>query len=197
MNKKIFKISTLILFIVVVLACSKQPTLAYYQLTVPSVKKVTAQQYSKRVLKVLYPQSFSIPLGEKMLFSYSSWEQGSYAHSEWSMGMTKLVEGALIQTLGKSMLFKAVLPYSSTATEDYRLESIVFDFSHRVRENYSEAVVSIGFSLVNAQNSTLVKSKRFTYSIATQTTDARGYAQATNEAMTKLVQDLLLWLEDR
>ena len=40
----------------------------------------------------------------------------------------------------------------------------------------------------------IVKSKKFNYQIPTTTKDARGYVQATNIAMERLLVDLVRWL---
>ena len=93
-----------------------------------------------------------------------------------------------------SRIFKAVLPYESTAGEDLRLESIVFDFSHHVRGEASFAIVSIQMNLINTDSGKLIKTKRFSYKEQTQTLDARGYVEATNRAMGRLSRDLVVWL---
>ncbi|MCW8821560.1 MAG: ABC-type transport auxiliary lipoprotein family protein, partial [Sulfurovum sp.] len=94
-----------------------------------------------------------------------------------------------------SRLFKVVLLDSSTAEEDYRLESTIFAFHHRVRESESDAIVSIQFNLINIGTGRLVKSKRFSYREATPTLDAKGYVSATNRIMVMLSKDLLQWLK--
>ena len=99
-----------------------------------------------------------------------------------------------MQTLEQSGLFKAVIAYTSTATEEYRLESTIFDFSHHVRGTASYAIVSIQFSLIDASHATLVKTKRFSYKVATKTTNAKGYVNATNVAMRNLDKALVNWL---
>jgi ABC-type uncharacterized transport system auxiliary subunit len=132
--------------IIFLFGCTKQPSLAYYTLEVSPMKKVSSSQYKSKVIKVLSPQSLRMPLSQKMLFSYSLSEQGVYQNSQWRTGLSKLLEGVLIQTLEESGVFSGVIPYSSTAIEHYRLESMLFVFSHKVRGKDSAAVVSIHFS---------------------------------------------------
>jgi cholesterol transport system auxiliary component len=106
-----------------------------------------------------------------------------------------MLQGTFIEVLDNSRRFKVVLSDMSTLEENYRLESNIFDFEHQVRGGDSYAVVSIQFTLINADTGRLVKSNRFSYQEPTPTTDAKGYAIATNRVIAKLSQDLLKWLK--
>jgi cholesterol transport system auxiliary component len=129
-----------------------------------------------------------------MSYSYGSSERGEYLNSQWANNTGKLIQGNIIETLVQSKIFKAVLPYRSTANEELRLESTIFDFSHHVRGEASYAVVSMQFSLINTDSGKLIKTRRFSYKENTQTLDARGYVEATNRAMSRLGRDLVVWL---
>ncbi len=185
----------LILILLWVSGCSsKQAPLKVYTLNAPTVTKISSSKFKHKTIKVMYPQSLKEKISQKMRYSYSSAEQGVYQNSQWSNNIGKLLEGTFIQALDGSKLFKAVLPYASTAQEDYRLESNIFAFSHQVRGEQSHALVSIQFTLVNTDTGKLVKTKRFSYKVATKSIDAKGYVEATNEAVDRLTKDLLRWL---
>ncbi len=173
---------------------SKQVPLKIYTLNAPTVLKSSGSKFKQKTIKVTYPRSLKEKISPKMRYSYSSAEEGVYQNSQWSNNIGKLLEGTFIQALDESKLFKAVLPYSSTAEEDYRLESSIFAFSHQVRGEQSHALVSIQVSLINTDTGKLVKTKRFSYKVATRTTDAKGYAEAANEAVDRLTKDMLRWL---
>ncbi len=173
---------------------SKQAPLTVYTLNTPTVVKTYSSRFKYKTIKVMYPQSLKEKISQKMRYSYSSAEQGVYQNSQWSNNIGKLLEGTFIQALDGSNLFKAVLPYASTVQEDYRLESNIFAFSHQVRGEQSHALVSIQFSLINTDTGKLVKTKHFSYKVATSTIDAKGYVQASNVAVGKLSRDLLYWL---
>jgi len=166
-----------------------------YTLDAGDVSPVVSSRYKKSVLKVSYPQTLKEKMSDKMCFSYSSSDRGVYLNSEWSNAVEKLVQGSVIEILQQSRLFKAVLPYASTAGEDYRLESMIYDFSHHLRGDDSYAIVSIEFTLVDSYTGKLVKSRRFSYKEPTPTVDASGYVIATNKAMHRLAHDLVLWLK--
>lgn len=176
--------------------CSlKEPPLKIYTLNTTTNIKVYNHTFKEKTLKVIYPQSIKEKIGQEMNFSYSETEQGSYQNARWSNSLGQLLQGVFMETLQQSGLFGTVLSFSSSAREDYRLESTVFAFSHRVRGDISNAVVSIQFSLIDADTGKLMKSRRFSYAVPTITTDAKGYTDATNQALDQLSRDLAAWLE--
>ncbi len=167
--------------------CSlKEPPLKIYTLNTTTNIKVYNHTFKEKTLKVIYPQSIKEKIGQEMNFSYSETEQGSYQNARWSNSLGQLLQGVFMETLQQSGLFGTVLSFSSSAREDYRLESTVFAFSHRVRGDISNAVVSIQFSLIDADTGKLMKSRRFSYAVPTITTDAKGYTDATNQALDQL-----------
>ena len=173
----------------------KSTPVTYYTLEAGQVQPVMHSPYRNRVLKVSYPMAIKEKITDKMLFSYSFRDSGTYQNSQWSNNLGKLLEGIIIAALEKSRLFKAVLPYASTVNADYRLEPLIYDFSHHIRGNASYAVVSIQFSLIDINTGKLLKTKRFSYREPTPTVDANGYAEATNTIMTRMVHDLVVWLK--
>ena len=168
--------------------------LKVYTLNAGSVTPVNHSPFRGETIKVSYPQALKDKLTNGMSYSYAVNERGVYQNSQWSNNAGKLIQGNIIQVLVQSRVFKAVLPYESTVSEDLRLESTVFDFSHHARGESSYAVVSIQFTLINTDSGKLIKTKRFSYREFTQTFDAKGYVEATNKAMARLSRDLVVWL---
>ncbi len=193
--KRSTKIALIFIFLLFSGCSSKQSPLKVYTLNTPVTAEIPSNNFKHKTIKVMYPQSLKEKVSQKMNYSYSSAEQGVYLNSQWSNTIGKLLEGTIIQALDASRLFKAVLPYASTAQEDYRLESNIYAFSHEVRGDQSHALVSMQFSLISTQTGKLVKIKRFTYKVATRTTDAKGYVEAANIAVERLSKDLLRWLQ--
>ncbi|MBD3790253.1 MAG: membrane integrity-associated transporter subunit PqiC [Campylobacterales bacterium] len=176
--------------------CSiKEAPLKVYTLHIDHVDKKHSRFYVTKTIKVNFPLSLKEKINQNMHFSYSDAEQGSYQNAQWSNNLGQLIQGSLIETMERSGLFKGVISYASTAQEDYRLESTIYAFSHRIRGNASDAVVSIQISLVDANTGKLVDSHRFSYTVPTVTKNAKGYADATNIALSKLSEDLLVWLD--
>ncbi|MBT8343266.1 MAG: membrane integrity-associated transporter subunit PqiC [Sulfurovum sp.] len=191
------KSSQLALTIILIglLGCTKQPAMKIYSLDTPMMSAVHGNMYTNKSIKVTYPQSLKDKVSQKMNFSYSSIDSGTYQNSEWSNNMRKLLQGTIIEILDESKLFKVVLSDTSTVKEDYRLESTIFAFEHSVRGTASHAIVSIQFNLISTETGRLVKTKRFSYKEETPTKDAKGYVTATNRLTVKLCEDLLKWLK--
>lgn len=180
--------------VIALLGCTKAPALKIYSVNVPDTQITRSHHYRTKTVKVTFPQSLREQMSEKMNFSYSNNDHGTYQNSEWSNNMSKLLQGTFIEVLESSRLFKAVLSDATGLKTNYRLESNVFAFEHRVRESQSHAVISIQFTLINADTGKLVKSKRFSYMEVTPSINAEGYANATNVALARLSKDLVSWL---
>lgn len=191
------KILTSLILCAGLTGCTQAPVLKVYSLNVSSVQKVSYAAYKQKVVKVSFPHSLREQMSQKMNFSYSHNDYGTYMNSEWSNHMSKLLQGTLIDVLDSASLFKAVLPDTTTLKVNYRLESNIFAFEHQVRGKESYAHVSIQFTLIDADTGKLVKTKRFTYLEPTITVDAKGYADATNVAINKLSKETIKWLNNR
>ena len=176
--------------------CTQAPTMKVYSLEVPNVQSVSVSPFKHKVVKVSFPYSLREQISEKMNFSYSDSDYGTYLNSEWSNNIGKLLQGTFIDVLSTSKLFKAVLADTSTLKANYRLESNIFSFEHRVRDKKSYSVVSMQFALIDTDTGRLVKSQRFTYEEPTSTINAKGYAEATNRVIIKLSQALLQWIRN-
>ena len=190
------KYAIVVALLIVLVGCTQAPTMKVYSLEVPQVHSIHNSVYKNKVVKVSFPYSLREKISEKMNFSYSDSDYGTYLNSKWSNNIGKLLQGTFIDVLSTSKLFKAVLADTSTLKANYRLESNIFSFEHRVRNNQSYAVVSMQFALIDADTGKLVKSQRFTYEEPTSTINAKGYAEATNRVIVKLSQSLLQWIRN-
>ncbi len=174
--------------------CTKAPIMHVYTLDLSQIQVGENTQYPRKTIKVIYPQSLRGQMSQKMNFSYSSNDSGTYQNSQWSNNMSKLLQANIIDILDRSKLFKAVLSDTTTLKVNYRLESNIFAFEHRVRGEDSHSVISIQFTLIDGDTGNLLKSKRFNYKESTPTVDARGYAYATHVLMARFSKDLVEWL---
>ena len=190
MNKHL----TLAILLVGLVGCTKAPTLKVYSLNAYNVESVHSIRYKDKSIKVSYPQSIKEQMSHKMNFSYSMSDRGTYLNSEWSNNISNLLQGIFIETLESADIFKVVLSDTSSLKENYRLESNVYAFEHQVRGRESHAIVSVQFTLIDADTGKLIKSKRFSYKEVTPSVDAQGYASAANVVMTRLSSDLVKWL---
>ena len=150
--------------------------------------------YRDKVAIVAYPESLNETLDDNMIFSYGKGDRGRYRSAKWNNAAGKLLEGFLVDTLQKSRLFKAVLPYSSNVMADYRLETVVHDFKHLVNKRGSFAKLDIEIVLIDVRTGRLLRTKRFVYREPTPTVDAEGYVAAVRSALKRFSHDLTRWI---
>jgi len=186
----------LIFFLLLLTACSMKTTELHIYTLNPSldIHKHSNSSYSSSSVKVAYPSSIKGIISKRMIYTYDDLEEGTYANAQWSTASSKLLMNSFIRVMEKSRVFASTLEYTSLAHTDYLLESEVYEFYHKVRKNLSVAVVSIRFNLIHSQSNTLIKSRKFSYQIPTETVDAQGYVKATNKAVEKISKDLVQWL---
>ena len=156
--------------------------------------KLSHAVYRDKSIKIAYPTNIKGKTSSSIYFSYSKIQEGKYQNAIWNSSNSQLLINGIIRALEKGAAFKTVIDYTSLANTDYLLESEVYDFYHKVRKNLSVSVLSIRFDLIDTDYNRLVKSRKFTYEIPTQTVDALGYVKATNIALERLTADLVKWL---
>jgi len=156
--------------------------------------KLSHAVYRDKSIKIAYPTNIKGKTSSSIYFSYSKIQEGKYQNAIWNSSNSQLLINGIIRALEKGAVFKTVIDYTSLANTDYLLESEVYDFYHKVRKNLSVSVLSIRFDLIDTDYNRLVKSRKFTYEVPTQTVDALGYVKATNIALEKLTADLVKWL---
>ena len=101
-------------------------------------------------------------------------------------------EGARILMLDR---IRSTQVFSSTQA-DLRLETILFDFSHRINEDgTSEGVLRMRCYLIDNNTKTVLTSREFIASVPVLTKNAQGAVIALNMATANVVQDLIDWLE--
>jgi len=119
----------------------------------------------------------------------------SYAYSRWREAPVSAMQTVLETALGKSGLYRAVLPMSSEAGTDLILESILLECGHIFGEsNSSEGVVRMRLHLIDSKRRMVVADKELVVRVAAVTNDAPGAAAAINQAAWKLAGELVVWL---
>jgi len=154
----------------------------------------TKHKYPNKTLKVSYPLALNRVLAYDMNFEYIGGLKGSYQNSQWREPLNKLIRANIINTLNSAKVFKATIPVESTVMEDYRLEITVNKFKNVIENNISYAVVDMDISLVNMDNLSIVKRKKFKYKESSNSLNAKGYVDAVNRVFKKLDKELIDWI---
>jgi cholesterol transport system auxiliary component len=188
--KKVVSLSFLIFF----LGCS-EATLNTYTLSPKVYKKVNSSKFASKTLRVEYPKGIEDTMGTKIYYKDNNLKESFYLYSQWSKSLNRIIMGAIVDILRQSNLFKEVVDYSSTADVDYILETSIYNFEHEIKADKSFAKVKIQVRLLNSINNKIIKSKLFEYLIPCKSTDAKGFVEASNKALEKFGEDLIIWLK--
>jgi len=176
--------------------CSyKTATIKTYTLNPPvQYGKLKHSKYRDKTVKVSYPTSIKGRAGSSIHFTYNTLEEGSYQNAVWSTTDSQLLTYAIVHALEKGKVFKTVVDYTSLANSDYILESRIYDFYHKVRKDLSVAVLTMRFDLIDTDSNRIVKSRKFSYAVPTESVDSKGFVEAMDKAVARLSRDLVLWL---
>ncbi|GEM_PF-619092 len=190
--------NSLIIFVFLSLSgCSVAPTpITYYTLGNPSVSSVSNTPFGDQSLQLLFPISFDIKLNQNLYFSNAPYQIGAYQQSLWSDSLGSLLEAYLFKALYASKVFKSVMPYTAGSEADYRLESRVVSFLHQIDTNSSVSKITFHFSIVSNHTGKQIKERLIDFHQETKSIDAIGYVEAVNDAMRKVVAELIVWLSD-
>lgn len=121
--------------------------------------------------------------------------QYSYAYSRWRDSPVRSIQTLLEVAVGKSGLFRAVLPATSASRADLLLESTLLEFGHVLGEDRASAgVVRMRFHLVDNSSKRVIASKELVSMMEVVTSDARGATTAINQAAIQVAGDLVVWL---
>ncbi len=172
------------------------PSMNTFNLGQANVNKVNYSKYKNKILKISYATSISKPLIDKMRYCHKNAECGYYLNNKWDSSVAYLLNGYIINSLQDANLFKSVIPYTSIAMEDLKLEPVVYSFYNLVEKNNSYAIVKIDFNLIDSNTNKLIKNKTFTIKKLAPSINAQGYASATKRALNELSKKLIRWINN-
>lgn len=187
------RILLLSLLTLVIINCTKQQTITIYTINIDKkIEEVQNSLYRDKIVKIAYPKGI---MGRNIIFNYQNNQEAIYQNGIWSNSINRLIISYLHHTVENSKLFKNTIDYSSYAKYDYILESSVSKLYHKVRDNSSQAILSIKLDLIDIDSHKIVKSKKFNYEISTSSKDLTDYIKATQKVFNILSIDLIDWLK--
>ncbi len=195
----VFKSLSIVVFTIIISGCTTkgEPMVTYTIDPDMKVSQISSSPYRDSSVKVSYPTDIRGKSSSSIYYSYSDTEEGNYQNASWGSNSSQLLAYTVMRALEQGKVFGSTIDYRSVANVDYILESEVYQFYHKVRKDLSLSIVSIRFDLIDSSTSELKKSKKFSYKVATESTDAKGYVEATNKALERLSRDIVKWLGRR
>jgi len=159
------------------------------------VEGVPAEKRRALVLQVA-PVRGAAPLHTTdILYSDRRHSLQSYAYSRWLDAPVSAMQTVLETALGKSGLYRAVLPMSSEAGADLVLEGTLLECGHIFGESdSSEGVVRMRLHLIDNRKRMVMADRELVVRVAAASNDASGGAAAINQAAQQLAAELVVWL---
>ena len=189
----------LLILALVQVACvtEPQPPVTEYALS-PRIQAQGANDGKLPLVLKLAPVSASqIYMSTDILYVGDDYQRNPYAYSRWVDSPVHMLQLVLQDGLERSGLFQAVLPSTSLLGADLRLETTLYDFSHHMlADRKSEAVIRLGFHLMDVRKSRLLASRQFELRMPAPSLDAEGGVAAINAAVASLFPRLIDWLKE-
>jgi len=164
--------------------------LSYPPLTAPPVQSTVPY-----TLKIAPPKARPSLISKLFYYREGENQIGSYLYSQWVDAPGTMLDRLLYTSLQQSRLFSTTLPGSSNASSDLVLESMLYDFSHRIdSEGKSVGIIDITYTLIDTKTKKVIGSQRFTTSSPAPTMDAQGGVIALDRAATRIIVQCTEWL---
>lgn len=158
--------------------------------TPPSGNKHEAQG----VLLLSQPQAepgFDTP---RMVYLTRPHEVSYYATNQWAETPARMMGTLLMQSLGKSGLWRVVVPIPSPVRGDYRLDTQGLMLQQEFSQHPSLVRVGLRLQLVRLRDQIVVGTRRFEVVEPAPTDDAYGGVVAANRAVATLLDQVTVWL---
>ena len=144
----------------------------------------------------------SLPLAEpgfetpRMMYVKRPYELEHYALNQWADQPARMFASLMVQALGRTGSWRAVVPAPGSILGDFRLDSYGFALQQEFMQNPSLVRVAVRAQVVEVKESRLVGARVFEVVEKAQSDDAYGGVVAANRAIAALLDDLALWLRE-
>lgn len=144
----------------------------------------------------------SLPLAEpgfetpRMVYVKRLYELEYFALNQWADPPARMLASLMVQALGRTGSWRAVVPVPGSIRGDFRLDSYGFILQQEFMQDPSLVRVTLRAQLVEVKESRVVGTRAFEAVEKAQSDDAYGGVVAANRAIAALLDDLASWLRD-
>ena len=144
----------------------------------------------------------SLPLAEpgfetpRMVYVKRLYELEHYALNQWADQPARMFASLMVQALGRTGSWRAVVPVPGPIRGDFRLDSYGFSLQQEFMQDPSLVRVTLRAQLIEMKESRLVGTRAFEAVEKAQSDDAYGGVLAANRAIATLLDDLASWLRE-
>ena len=142
----------------------------------------------------------SLPLAEpgfetpRMVYVKRRYELEHYALNQWADQPARMFASLMVQALGRTGSWRAVVPSPGSIRGDFRLDSYGFSLQQEFMQDPSLVRVTVRAQLVQMKESRVVGTRMIEAVEKAQSDDAYGGVVAANRAIAALLDDLASWL---
>lgn len=187
-----------------ILSPVKSPEVKQYQIIAPNLQMTRNATGTKSVIQETEKQFdltlFIAPLtadqpynSTQMYYRENNYELASYTHNLWAADPEQMLSKNLLQSLQGYHSFKNIVSSNFIGYADYRLTGNLNQLTQVIKANESNVILSVSFTLTNANSGQAVAIKTFTLNKSAEA-NAKSFASATNELAADLSKALNDWL---
>ncbi len=148
------------------------------------------------VLLVSLPQAepgFETP---RMVYFKRLYELEHYAVNQWVDTPARMFTTLLVQALGQTGVWRAVIPLPGSVRGDYRIDSHGFALQQEFMQRPSRVRVVVRTQLVDLKEFKVVGTQAFETTEETPSDDAYGGVLAANRAIATMLDQIVSWLQE-
>lgn len=190
-------VSSMLLSLVLISGCSfrteaKPPITRYY--LQPEIAPSCTPKKSNKVLHLSFSETVPSLSGKKIIYKKPDLETGAYLYSKWDQPPSRSIGMALYAALKEQNIFKDTIYANTRIQSDLILEIKVLEFEHTFADaEKSYARVSLDAVIYDAQSRKLLGSHLFSAKTRAESNDAQGGVRAINDALGKVLSELICW----
>ncbi|WP_440682862.1 ABC-type transport auxiliary lipoprotein family protein [Cysteiniphilum halobium] len=208
-STQLLKILSIVGSISIITSCGilspiKSPEIKQYQIIAPNLQMTHHHTVTEPTIKKTKKQFdltlFIAPLtadqpynSTQMYYRENNYELASYTHHLWAADPGQMLSKNLLQSLQSYHSFKNIVSSNFIGYADYRLTGNLNQLTQVIKENESNIILSVSFTLTNANSGQAVAIKTFTLNKSAET-NAKSFANATNALAADLSKALNNWL---
>jgi cholesterol transport system auxiliary component len=148
------------------------------------------------VLLVSMPQAEPGYETPRMVYLKRQYEVAYYAVNQWADAPPRMFTPLLVEALGRTGAWRAVVPMPNSIRGDFRLDSYGFAVQQEFLQHPSRVRVAVQAQLVDLKESRVVGTRAFESMEDAPSEDAYGGVQAANRAVGTLLNHIASWLQE-
>lgn len=153
---------------------------------------------SDKSLKIMDAFSPSSLMTLSMEYAQSDGMVFAYNESRWQESPKNALSMEILKSIRASNIFAGVDTAKSRSKSEYILEANLEEFlqfySKDLKNSYADVVIS--FSLIDAKTNRAVAHKTLNARIEAKSADAKGGVEALNSALSEVLKENIVWLEE-